>query len=258
MISLPAMRYLVLSDVHANVFALEAVLRHAKKQDWDEVAFLGDAVGYYTRPQETLDLLAELDPSVKILGNHDAHLLSMADGERTVQRENPIVREVLERHLDAVSDEGLAFLRSFDAYAEFEDWQAAHGGLRHRWEYITSLQSAAANVEHLQTRICLVGHTHVPKVYASVSSGKRELWRTVSFTKDQQTYRIPPIAKAFLNPGSVGQPRDGNADAAYALFDDDAMTFEVLRVGYEVARMQHDVREQGYPDALAARLPVGR
>ena len=258
MISLPAMRYLVLSDVHANVFALEAVLRHAKKHGWDEVAFLGDAVGYYTRPQEALDLLAELDPKVKILGNHDAHLLSMADGDRKVQRENPIVREVLERHLDAVTDDGLAFLRTFDMHAEFDRWEATHGGLRHRWEYITSLQSAQGNVEHLQTRVCLVGHTHVPKVYASVEAGGRELWRTVSFDKDRQAYRIPPKARAFLNPGSVGQPRDGNPDAAYALFDAEAMTFEVVRVGYEVARAQHDVREHGYPDALAARLPVGR
>lgn len=258
MISLPAMRYLVLSDVHANVFALEAVLAHTRKQSWDEVAFLGDAVGYYTRPQETLDLLAELDPKVKIMGNHDAHLLAMADGEHSAQRENPIVREVLERHLDAVSAQGLAFMRTFEMHAELATWETTHGGLRHRWEYITSLQAAQSNVEHLQARVCLVGHTHVPKVYASVASGGRELWRTVSFHKDRQTYRIPPKARAFLNPGSVGQPRDGNPDAAYALFDDDAMTFEVIRVGYEVARAQHDVREKGYPDQLAARLPAGR
>lgn len=252
------MRYLVLSDVHANLFALEAVLAHARKQSWDEALFLGDAVGYYTRPQQTLEILADLDPKIKILGNHDETLLALADGEATDRRENALAREVLERHLEAVGDQGLAFLRTFEMHHEDETWEATHGALRHRWEYVTSLQAANGNVTHMRARLCLLGHTHVPKVYASVEAGSRELWRTVSFNKDKQTYRIPPKAKAFLNPGSVGQPRDGNPDASYAIFDDEAMTFAVFRVGYEVARMQHDVREQGYPEALAHRLPSGR
>ena len=253
-----AMRYLVLSDVHANAFALEAVLAHAKRLEWDEVMFLGDAVGYYTRPQKTLDLLSELDPAVRILGNHDALLLAMADGESPSAREDSVVREVLTRHLEEISRDGLAFLRSLRARHENEAWEAAHGALRHQWEYLTSLQAAQANVEHMKARVCLVGHSHIPKVYASVEAGGRELWRTVSFKQSRQTYRIPPKAKTFLNPGSVGQPRDGIPDAAYALFDDEAMTFEVIRVGYEVARLQREVQEFGYPEALAVRLPPGR
>lgn len=252
------MRYLVLSDVHANAFALEAVLAHAKRLGWDEVVFLGDAVGYYTRPQKTLDLLTDVNPTVRILGNHDALLLAMADGEAPSVREDSVVREVLTRHLEEISQDGLAFLRTLRPHHEATSWEAVHGALRHQWEYVTSLQAAQANVEHMRARVCLLGHTHVPKVFASVEAGGRELWRTVSFKQSRQTYRIPPKAKAFLNPGSVGQPRDGIPDASYAVFDDAAMTFEVIRVGYEVARLQREVQEYGYPDALAVRLPAGR
>lgn len=252
------MRYLVLSDVHANAYALEAVLAHAQKKTWDEVMFLGDAVGYYTRPQRVLDLLVELEPSVRILGNHDALLLAIADGAPLSVREDSIVREVLARHVEEISEDGLAFLRSLQDYKVNSAWQAAHGALRHQWEYITSLQAAQANQSHMEARVCLVGHTHVPKVFASVEAGDRELWRTVSFKQDKQMYRIPPKARAFLNPGSVGQPRDGIPDAAYAIFDAEAMTFEVNRVGYEVAKLQREVQDLGYPEMLGARLPAGR
>ena len=252
------MRYLVLSDVHANATALEAVLAHANRNGWDEVAFLGDAVGYYTKPQRAVELLAELEPRVRIMGNHDALLLAMADGEQEGSREDGVVREVLARHLEDISDDGLAFLRTLQPHYDGGGWEAAHGAVRHRWEYLTSLQAAQANVGHMRERVCLVGHTHIPKVFASVEANGRELWRTVAFRGDRQLYRIPPRARAFLNPGSVGQPRDGIPDASYALFDAEAMTFEVVRVGYEVARVQRDVQEQGYPEALAVRLPAGR
>ena len=252
------MRYLVLSDVHANATALEAVLAHANRHTWDEVAFLGDAVGYYTRPQRTLELLAELDPEVRIMGNHDALLLAMADGDAASSSEEGVVREVLARHLDEVTDDGLAFLRTLRPHHAGAGWEAAHGALRHRWEYLTSLQAAQSNLEHMAQRVCLVGHTHIPKVFAAVAAEDRELWRTVAFRQDRQLYRIPPRARAFVNPGSVGQPRDGIPDAAYAVFDAEAMTFEVVRVGYEVARVQRDVHALGYPEALAVRLPAGR
>lgn len=252
------MRYLVLSDVHANAIALEAVLAHANRHTWDEVVFLGDAVGYYTQPQRVLDLLGELDPIVRIMGNHDALLLAMVDGTAGGAREEGMVRDVLARHMDMIDERGIAFLRSLEPHHAASGWEAAHGALRHRWEYLTSLQAAQANLEHLETRVCLVGHTHIPKVFASVEAADRELWRTVAFRQSRQMYRIPPRAKAFVNPGSVGQPRDGIPDAAYALFDAEAMTFEVIRVGYEVAKVQREVRELGYPEALSTRLPAGR
>jgi predicted phosphodiesterase len=252
------MRYLVLSDVHANAYALEAVLAHAKKKVWDEVMFLGDAVGYYTRPQRAIDLLVELDPMVRIMGNHDALLLAMVDGATLDLREDSVVREALARNLEEITDDGIAFLRGLEPHRVNTTWEATHGALRHRWEYLTSVQAAQANLGQMEAKVCLVGHTHVPKVFASVTAAGRELWRTVAFKRDSQLYRIPPKAKAFLNPGSVGQPRDGIPAAAYALFDSEAMTFEVIRVGYEVAKLQREVRELGFPDTLAERLPAGR
>ena len=103
-----------------------------------------------------------------------------------------------------------------------------------------------------------MGHTHVPKIFAAVQTPEGEIWRTVPFRKEQATYRIPPRAKLFFNPGSVGQPRDGIPLASYAIFDRTASTIELFRVEYDLLSVQRAVRDRGYPEVLASRLPVGR
>ncbi len=258
MVSWPAMRYLVLSDVHANVRALDAVLRHADFRGYDATMFLGDAVGYYPNAGEVVARLRELDPVVRILGNHDAVLLDMADGRSSGHREDGVVTEVLGRHLKQLDGSDLAFLRTFAATASGNGWQATHGALRAPWEYLATLQSAQANLPLLEQRLCFVGHTHVPKIFASVETPAGALWRTVSFRQTRTMYRVPPRARLFVNPGSVGQPRDNIPLAAYALFDDGLGTFELFRVEFDVAAVQSDVRTAGYPEVLAARLAVGR
>lgn len=252
------MRYLVLSDVHANVSALEAVLRNAEFRGYDDVMFLGDAVGYYPQAEEAVSLLRSLEPSVRILGNHDAVLLAMADGAPANHREDGIVTEVLSRHLARLGPESMAFLRSLTQAAEGEAWQAVHGALRAPWEYLATLQSAQANLPLLTRRVCFVGHTHVPRIYASVETPDGGLWRTIHFRQERTLYRVPPRARLFVNPGSVGQPRDSIPLAAYALYDDASATLEMFRVEFDVAAMQAEVRAAGYPEVLAARLAVGR
>lgn len=252
------MRHLLLSDVHANAHALEAVIRHANHKNWEQVVFLGDAVGYYTEPQRVIDLLLELNPAVCILGNHDAMLLDILDGTPTDAREDGVVREVLVRHSQEVTAEGIAFLRSFTSHHQDQGWEATHGALRSRWEYMATLQSAQANLEHLTERICLVGHTHVPKIFASVETPTGGIWRTVPFRKESASYRIPPRASLFVNPGSVGQPRDGIPLASYAIFDDATLSLDLYRVEYDLLAVQRNVRDSGYPEVLASRLMVGR
>lgn len=252
------MRHLVLSDIHANATALEAVLGHAKLKSWDRVLFLGDAVGYYTQPQQVIDMLLELAPDVCILGNHDATLLDILDGVQSDHREDSLVREVLSRHAQEISAEGVAFLRGMEAHHAGDGWEATHGALRSRWEYLSTLQNAQGNLEHLSARICLVGHTHVPKIFAAVEVPDGEIWRTVPFRKESSTYRIPPRARLFFNPGSVGQPRDGIPMASYAIFDDTTKSVELHRVEYDLLTVQRSVRDLGYPEVLASRLAVGR
>jgi predicted phosphodiesterase len=250
-------RYLVLSDIHANHLALEAVLAHAKLKRWDTVVFLGDAVGYYTHPNEVLDKVRELAPIIAILGNHEALLLKEAEVNTDVNfREDSVVSEVIKRHALQLTSNNVAFIKTFQTHVVRDGWEVTHGGIRSQWEYLTTLQNAQANMPLMKTDLCFVGHTHVPKVYAHIPDGDN--WRTVSFRGEQSTYRIPPKARIIFNPGSVGQPRDGIPLASYAIFDEDNRVIELYRVPYDLTGMQRSVREQGYPEALAARLSVGK
>jgi len=251
------MRYLVLSDIHANQIAFEAVLRHAGRQRWDGVLFLGDVVGYYPEPEAATRTLRELQPE-PVLGNHDALLLELFNNPQLGPLGNSLVCEVLDRHRQCLSGESLSFLQSFQPRLRRDSWEATHGALRHPWEYLASLQVAQANLPLLSTDLCLVGHTHVPMIYACVQTGQGDLWRSVPFRGERAIYRLPPKAKVFFNPGSVGQPRDGVPLASYAIFDDELRVIELFRVPFDLLAVQRQVREQGYPEALAVRLEVGR
>lgn len=253
------MRLLVVSDVHANAPAFEAVLRDARTIGYDEALFLGDLVGYNPFPDACAQLLRELAPSVSLLGNHDALLLALADGNpRAMHSEESVVSEVVARQLDALEPSTLELLRSFAPSARGSGWQAAHGAFREPFEYLATLGNAQANLPFLEERVGLVGHTHVPKVYASVTAASGPLWRTVTFRQLVGRYRVPPSARAFLNPGSVGQPRDGLTTAAYGLLDVPTSTFEVRRVAYDIDAVQRAITAAGYPSALALRLGLGR
>ena len=253
-----SVRYLLLSDIHGNDVALEAVLEDARRKRWDQVVFLGDAVGYYTRPEQVVRRLMELEPHVCLMGNHDQLLLDLANGKASSNMESDVVTFVIGRHLEELSGESMEFIRSFKATTKAEKWQAVHGALLRRWDYISSSQTAQANFPLMERPICFVGHTHVPKVFATVGAGREELFRVVSFTGDRATYRIPPHAKLFFNPGSIGQPRDGLPLASYAIYDEESSTIELRRVEFDLLAVQRTVREAGYPEALATRLVKGR
>ena len=253
------MRYLLLSDIHANRVALEAVLRHAARKRYDRTLFLGDAVGYYTQPDAVLTLIRGLEPDIAIMGNHEMLLLQKLLGEDTTDyKEDGVVSEVIEDHKARLSDENLAFIKGLRYRERRDGWEVAHGGLRHQWEYLNNLQQAQDNLPFMETNLCFVGHTHVPKVFACVPSPTGDLWRTVAFRSEQAVYRVPPKAKLIFNPGSVGQPRDGIPLASYTIFDEDHRVLEHYRVEYDVLAVQREVREHGYPEALAGRLTVGR
>lgn len=253
------MRHLVVGDVHANAPALEAVLEDAGKRSYDDVVFLGDLVGYCPFPREAIAMLRDLAPAVALQGNHDALLLALADGgSAAAHREESLVAEIVARQLDVLDDDDLAFLRTLRRDATSERWQASHGAFRSQFEYLSTLHNAQGNLPYLQRPVGIVGHTHVPRAFASVASDEGDLWRTVAFRGPHAQYRLPPRAKAFLNPGAVGQPRDSVPAAAYAVYDDERQTFDVYRVDYDVARVQRRVAELGYPATLGARLASGR
>ncbi len=253
------MRYLVFGDVHGNAPALTAVLRDAKKQGFDASVFVGDLVGYYPYAAEVVAMVRELAPRVAIRGNHDELLLQLIDGaDPGDANEEAGVVGILQRHCDDLDDDALDYLRSLRPNAKVDGWAAAHGGFRRPFDYVTTVADAQQQLEHTPADTILIGHTHVPRAHVSVQSGQERLWRSIEFRGPRTNYRVPPRAQAFLNAGSVGQPRDGDAAAAYALFEADTRSFEVHRVGYDVANVVRKIRVAGYPDGLARRLLEAR
>lgn len=208
------MRYLILSDVHAHAQQLEAVLAHAQTQGWDALIFLGDAVGYGAQPDEVLDRLRALAPCVALQGNHEAILLrALADGPSA--RVPPAYVETT-RQAGALSAANLEFIKGFALMHLDAGWGAVHGALRKPWEYLVSIPVALANQPLMERPLYFVGHTHVPGIFCYDAQAAR--WYALSCRTQTLSFALRPGDAAFINPGSVAQPRDG-LGPSYAIYD---------------------------------------
>jgi len=244
------MRIAVLSDIHANLAALEAVCSDLPQVD--QVWVLGDIVGYGPQPNEVIATLQAMGAR-SVLGNHDGAAIGMVDPSDF----NPDARAAIEWTATVVDPNARAYLASLPEVRRDGDLTAVHGSPRDPiWEYITGPSVAAANFGAFDTRLCLFGHTHLPMVYRSVDGG-------IEPTPGMPGETIAVgEARALINPGSVGQPRDGLADAAYAILETggqpggDAVEFR--RVSYDVDRTQRQMLDVGLPGRLADRLRYGR
>lgn len=239
------MRIAVLSDIHANLPALEAVL--AALAPYDAVWQLGDVVGYGPQPNEVVARLAA-ENALGVRGNHDLAAL----GNLPTDTFNDDARWAVEwtgRQIDAAT---YSWLASLPRQAVLEGFTLVHGSPRDpTWEYVTSGGVAKANMGAFRTRHCLVGHTHVPLVFRqSVSS--LEVVRTPAGATLQLDDR-----RTILNPGSVGQPRDGDPRACALVLDTEAELLEWRRVEYPIEKVQKLMAERGLPPRLVARLALG-
>jgi predicted phosphodiesterase len=251
------MRHLILSDIHANNIALEAVVNHANQQGWDNCVFLGDLVGYYPQAEAAAATLQTLEPSTCILGNHDAMLIDLAQGKPLDPSQgSSTIQTILERQLHQISSATLDLLLSFKPHAVFDGWEVTHGTLREPWAYLISATEAKRNYPLMTTPLCFVGHSHIPVAY--VYHDGAMFWRSVPFKAEDARYPVPDGANVFFNPGSVGQPRDGIPLASYAIFDDSARYIELFRVAFDIAAVHALVDHFEYPRALAERLEYGR
>lgn len=243
------MRILIISDIHANLAALEAVLNDARGE-WDEIWFLGDLLGYGPDPNACGALLREQKPIV-LTGNHDWAVLGKLD----ITTFNIQARQAIE-WTQAVLDEELRdFLLAQPARLIREPFLLAHASPRQPvWEYILDSGIAAANFEQMDaaTPIALVGHTHVPVLYSTTGTGG------VRMATPVYGEAISLAGSRFIvNPGSVGQPRDGDPRAAYALLDTEELMWEYRRVAYPIGETQQRMRQQQLPERLAVRLEYG-
>ena len=250
------MRLLLLSDIHANNVALQAVLADAEKRKYDSVMHLGDAVGYGPHPREVLETLRDLDAEC-VVGNHDQMLLELESGER--EYKESVVSAALKFHLTRLTERDIRWMRSWRDGIDDPDVGARyrHGTPTSLDDYMDSVTAAREAFHQWQGRIGFVGHTHTPAVYATLNAPVGE-WIKEQKLSDGGTYMIPPAARVILNPGSVGQPRDGNPNASYAVFDTTRSSLEIYRVPYDIARTQEAIMEAGLPQVLAARLAIGK
>ncbi len=241
------MRYLIISDIHGNLNAFEAVLADAAG-DWDRIWCLGDVVGYGPQPNECVALLRQHD-HLSLSGNHDWAVLGKLD----ISNFNDEARLAIDWTRDTLAEVHLRYLDGLPPITVEPPFTLAHASPRQPvWEYIVDPWTAAANFEHFDTPYCLVGHSHVPIYFERVGQGQIAIHEPLY---DQ------PLAlgenRLIINPGSVGQPRDLDPRAAYALLDLETLTLEHRRVVYPVEETQKLMMEQGMPYRLIARLSHG-
>jgi diadenosine tetraphosphatase ApaH/serine/threonine PP2A family protein phosphatase len=242
------MRILVLSDIHANLVALEAVLAAAEGA-WERVWFLGDLVGYGPDPNECVERVRALAP-LALSGNHDWAVLGKLDTEDF----NGEARHAVRWTRRVLTEENRLYLDSLAPRRVEGRFTLAHASPRHPvWEYILDLPTALENFDHFDTPCCLVGHSHVPSLFILDEAAGELNYFPVGHGDvcDLSQYRL------ILNPGGVGQPRDGDPRAAYALLDDEALTWEFCRVAYNVAETQRRMQELKMPRRLIERLEHG-
>ena len=242
------MRVLVISDIHSNDTALEAVLEHAGSVDatW----CLGDLVGYGPDPNQVLERLRGLPHLRSIFGNHDAAILRRMELEAF----NGDARTTLNWTEKVLTPENVNFLRSLAPLDEIDGAVTlAHGSPRDpTWEYVLTTFSARLNFAHFNTRYCFVGHSHIQSMFELDEAEDR-----VIAAPNRLFEAVPLPHRSIANPGSVGQPRDRDPRAAYAIFDTEARTWEARRVDYDVAVVQKRIRDAGLPPRHALRLAEG-
>lgn len=243
------MRYLVLSDVHANLAALEAVL--AAAADVDAVWCLGDTVGYGPEPNECADRVRGLPGLRCVAGNHDWGALGKLD----LSDFNREARLAAEWTGEQLSTDNRAWLEGLPERTEVEGFTLAHGSPRHPiWEYVFNAAVATDNMALFRTLTCLVGHTHVPAIFTE--PGPRPRFAEAVEVSPGQPFPFR-TARSIINPGGVGQPRDGDPRASYLLLDLDAGMVVFHRVEYDVEETQRRMQAVGLPARLALRLSHG-
>lgn len=247
------MRTLIVSDVHSNLAALDAVLRDASAGgEIDAVWSLGDNVGYGPQPGEVLARLRETGAAI-IAGNHDR----AATGAIGVEEFNQVAAEAALWTMDNLLPEDVDFLDGLPEVTNPADrFTVVHGTLRLPiWEYLYSHEAAQAHLALQETPFSCVGHTHVPLLAIEDENSPQgcELYRL----SDGEVVDLKVDTKLVINPGSVGQPRDGDPRAAYAIYDDDNGTVTQRRVEYAIADTQKLMEEAGLPRRLIDRLSAG-
>lgn len=240
------MIYIILSDVHGNIQAFEAIVRSFPETKDRLIVCAGDTVGYGANPNECVELMASLG-AVNVMGNHDAAVIGVHD----LSLFNFHAQKAALWTRNVIGERESAILRGLDFVKELEHVTLAHGTLHDPKEfiYMMTLLDARRTFELLRTGVCVVGHSHMPGAFMIKDGEIYESWK--------RKIKLEPNARYIINAGSVGQPRDGDNRACYCIYDTDAGEIEFRRVEYDIKSAHDAIMNAGLPGALAERLWAG-
>ena len=244
------MKYLIFSDVHGNLEALNVVLEQIESYNPDKIICLGDVVGYGPNPNECIEHVFHM-AHMTIMGNHDHAVLGLTDisyfnqyAKAAVLWTRQVLTEenykILQAYPFRVSEGNILFVHSTPIHPE-------------RWDYIFNPLEGHYYLQHLEEQVCFIGHSHQPLFFEKDQDGQIVFDRKFSFSLP-----VREDCKYIVNVGSVGQPRDGNPDIAYAIYDTEAQLIEIKRLPYVIAFTQNKMKEIGLPAFLIDRLAYGR
>ena len=242
------MRYAIMADIHANLTAFEAVLEDMERRGGvDEIWCLGDVVGYGPDPHECIERLRRYR-HVCVAGNHDW----AAIGKISIAEFNPDAALACQWTAGQLNQKDIRYLEKLPLSLDRDIFKLVHGSPREPiWEYVISTSIASENFGFFQSPYCLVGHSHVPLVF-------KEEDGSCTFTRLVDNLGLAlGESRLIINPGGVGQPRDGDLRASYALYDSDTRMIRLYRIPYDVTAVQDRMIEKGLPIRLAVRLQYG-
>lgn len=246
------MRIGILGDVHSNLEALTAVVDQLRDRRIDHWVQVGDVVGYGADPVPCLELIQSLRCTV-CLGNHDAAVVGFVPTDYF----NHYARRAIEWTRSAIRPIDLEYLRSLPLKVEHPLYTVVHGSLHlpEQFGYVFSPVEAAESIAKQRTKIAFVGHSHIPAAYLHRSGGGPKDLQCLY--ESQFEVDVSACDRALINVGSVGQPRDEDPRAAFAIYDSEAQVVSVERVEYDIASAQEKIRGAGLPSVLADRLSLG-
>lgn len=240
------MKYAIFGDIHANLEALEAVLADAARMGCTDYVCIGDIVGYNANPVECLNTVRDLNcPVVK--GNHDEEAIL----DTSLEGLNPLAKRAMEWTRAQLNEPDRKWLMDLKLVRQVRDFTIVHATLDTPggWTYVTNKFDAMASFSYQFTQLCFYGHTHTPVIY--VKSDRVE-------ALDELETTLIDGHKYFINVGSVGQPRDGDWRASYAVYDADSHTVTIRRLEYDIEKAQKKIVDAGLPEMLAHRLALGK
>ena len=242
------MIWAILSDVHGNLEALQAVIEDCRREGTQRLAFLGDAVGYGANPNECLSILEELT-DLRVAGNHDYGAVGLTD----VSYFTPSARAAIEWTATVLTEKNHFSLLRFPLVERTGKITLAHANLHQPdgWDYILAAGDAEKSFLELQGKALFIGHSHQPLIVERKKEGRLS-------SREQEVIVMEEGAQYLINSGSVGQPRDYNPLAAYGLYDDESQKYRLKRVAYDIQTAQEKILRAGLPPSLARRLSYGQ